>query len=453
MDALSSFRSAFAARLRRRRASLGMEGARRGGRRALAAAFAVLLLCALGILPAPPGPFLAVALLVLLLLGGAALGAFASLRTGGAAEAFAREMDRALEGGDLVATARSVALRRAPPGRFAEAVADRAAEAVAALPEERLGPLPRPPWRLLGLAALVALLLALLPQGGLGILPGLGSGWGTGGRPKAGSLNWGEAGEKEGGKPKPVPEAPPVASLEVKPLARTHRSFGPIPALVRATGLEGAGEGTDLELFVSVDGGEAVGEGRPRRIVAGARDSRAVDLRSRFPALLPALGPGTHKASAELRDGTGRAVAKAEEFEIRVEGEGEGEGRGKGGEQGMSGAPEPEQAAPESPPPDRGSKPKPPPPETPLPPSTLERKVVLPLFGEGPEAVKKGPLLVLDPEGGRGAPPREMPPEEALAEVRARAEEAARREGVDPRDVRTVRLYFEALRRIVEGGR
>jgi hypothetical protein len=78
---------------------------------------------------------------------------------------------------------------------------------------------------------------------------------------------------------------------------------------------------------------------------------------------------------------------------------------------------------------------------------------VQPLFGEGPDAVKRGPLLVLDPEGGRGTPPRAMAPEEALSEVRARAEEAARREGVDPRDLETVRRYFEALRRLVEEGR
>jgi hypothetical protein len=64
--------------------------------------------------------------------------------------------------------------------------------------------------------------------------------------------------------------------------------------------------------------------------------------------------------------------------------------------------------------------------------------------------VKRGPILVLDPGGGRGSPPRAMPPEEVLSEVRARAEEAARREGVDPRDLETVRLYFESLRRLVE---
>jgi hypothetical protein len=78
---------------------------------------------------------------------------------------------------------------------------------------------------------------------------------------------------------------------------------------------------------------------------------------------------------------------------------------------------------------------------------------VLPLFGEGAEVEKEGPILVLDPEGARGDRPREVSLPEAVDEVRARAEAAARREGLDPRDLETVRRYFEALRRIVEGGK
>lgn len=74
-----------------------------------------------------------------------------------------------------------------------------------------------------------------------------------------------------------------------------------------------------------------------------------------------------------------------------------------------------------------------------------------PLFGKGAEVEKKGKILVLDPEGNRGEAPREVPPEEALAVVRTRAEDAARREGIDPRDAEAVRRYFEALRILLEG--
>jgi len=76
---------------------------------------------------------------------------------------------------------------------------------------------------------------------------------------------------------------------------------------------------------------------------------------------------------------------------------------------------------------------------------------VWPLFGEGAEVEKKGKILVLDPEGSRGETPREVGPEEAAAEIRAKAEDAARREGIDPRDAASVQAYFEALRRMLEG--
>jgi hypothetical protein len=75
---------------------------------------------------------------------------------------------------------------------------------------------------------------------------------------------------------------------------------------------------------------------------------------------------------------------------------------------------------------------------------------VRPLFGEGAEVEKRGKILVLDPEGSRGEKPREVSPAEAVAEIRARAEDAARREGVAPGDAAAVQRYFEALRRLLE---
>ena len=336
----------------------------------------------------------------------------------------------------------------------------------------------------------MALLVSLLPPGGFGVLPGLGYGWGTGGRPRTGGATWGTPAEKEGGTPRADPGAVPegsagapaakepeaprgegpeptppreegsTASLEMAALARTYGAGAPVTVAATATGGPAAGEGVDLTLFVSVDGKEPAGEGAARRIAAGTRDARALDLRG-IPALIPHLGPGTHRVEGELRDGTGRTLARAPEIEIVIDG-GE-DPAGKGG-----GTPEPrprpdprkEPSAPPAPPPPpppapaAGERERPrPQPRVDLPPSRFEERVVRPLFGEGAEVEKRGKILVLDPEGSRGDPPREVAPEEALAEVRARAEDAARREGVDPRDAESVRLYFEALRRLLEGRR
>jgi hypothetical protein len=469
VSSAAAFRSAFAERLRARRAAVALEGAKRGGSRALWAALGILALGALGVLPPPPGAVSAVAAFVALLLAGTGLGAALAIGARGGEGPLAAEMDRLLREEDLVATAAAVAARPAAPGRFGEAVVARAADAVAGIPADRLGALPRPPWRLIGLALLVAILLSILPQGGFGLLPGFGSGWGTGGRPDAERPNRGEPGPDEKGKPETRPEAeepgkeekpskpadpPPVASLEARPLAKRHGRDEPILVGATIEGLEGAGAGTELDLAFSIDGGAAATEGRARRVAAGERVPRLVDLRADFPALKAALEPGTRRVVASLLDADRREVAKAPEFEIRIDGDGGGGGAGKppptpAPTPAPSPAPEPEPP----PPPAGGPKPTGESPEIPVPPSRFERRVVLPLFGTGPEVVKRGPILVLDPDAGRGAPPREMEPEEAVAEVRARAEEAARREGADARDLETVRRYFEALRRIVEATR
>ena len=219
----------------------------------------------------------------------------------------------------------------------------------------------------------------------------------------------------------------------------------------------------DLDLALSVDGGAPVPVRRPFRIADGGREARTQDLRS-LPGLGAKLGPGKHRVSGELRDGAGKAVATAPEVEITVEGEEEKEEGGGtpppppapapgAGKPEPPPIPPPPSAPPPPPSPGAPPPPAPPPPVIPLPPSAFQDKRIRPLFGDGEEIVKKGPILVLDPEGGRGEPAREAPPEEVLAEVRARAEAAARREGIDPADAATVRRYFEALRRLVEGGR
>ena len=479
------FRRALEGHLRRRRIVAALEGGRTGGRVALAAALLLLSLAVLGVLPPPPGPGIALLLLGGVLgagtLGGAAR---ALLREGGPGEV-SRALDRALRSEDLVATAEALAGRPEAPGRFAAAVLDRAAEEVGRLPASEALPLPRPPWRLLGLVALAALLVALLPQGGFGILPGLGSGWGTGGRPGGGGPAWGAPRPQEGGShaegkgpvpatdrghdsPKeatapddaPPPDAPqpgPVATLALVPLARAYSAEGPLDVGVIAEGGPGAGKGIDLGLAVSADGRTPTGEGTRRRLAAGGRDSRAVDLRA-LPGMADFLGPGKHRLVGELRDAEGRTVARSAPVEVEVLGPSpEGAGPGAAPPPPPAAAPPPPAPAPtpaasepSRPPPGTGKGSPPPESEPEVPPSALDRKLVHPLFGEGAEIEKRGPILVLDPEGSRGEAPRAVPPEEAVREVRARAEAAGRREGVDARDLETVRRYFEALRRLVE---
>ena len=90
---------------------------------------------------------------------------------------------------------------------------------------------------------------------------------------------------------------------------------------------------------------------------------------------------------------------------------------------------------------DEPNQPGPPPP----PPASLEKKVVVPLFGEGETVHKKGLVLVLDPGGGTDALPTRRPIDEALERAKRRAEEAVDRAGVRAEDRDLVRRYFELL--------
>src|SRR5688572_1852755 len=446
MDPAAAFLDAFGRRLRRRRRAVAIDGARRGGRRALAASLGVLALLALGVLPPPGGAVLTAGLFLAALAAGAAWGAARALRAGGSEGRFAADLDAAIRGDDLVPAAAALAARRVPPGRFGAALLERAAADVGALPLDPVGPLPRPPWALLAVALLVAFLVGLLPKGGLGLLPGLGAGWGAGGAPAVEGVHVGAPAPKKGGAPKEDPKAPPAppeTSLEILPLARSYPAGAPVSLGAR---VENGKE--KCRLFVAVDGAPFVPEG------TAGKDAWASDLRA-VPGLAGALPPGKHTVTGELRDGEDRVVARAPDGEITVEADG-----GGGGGAGTKPEPKPEPTPQPQPKPQPKRQPKPkrqpgtkeepkgePPPP---PPSAFVEKLVRPLFGEGAEVEKKGRILVLDPEGSRGETPREVGPEEAVAEIRAKAEDAARREGMDPRDAEAVRLYFEALRRRLE---
>ena len=491
MSPPAAFREALRRHLRRRTLAVALQGARAGGSRAFLLAAGLILLLALGVLPLPGGPVPCLLLYTAILAVGMVVGGLHAVGQVGGEAGTAAELDRVLAGKELVATAVVLASRpEGDQGRFRSAVLERAAEEVAGLPSERVGTLPRRPWRWLFGVALVAFLLPLLPQGGFGILPGLGSGWGTGSRPRAAGANAGAPKEVAGGRPTPgqepgkrEPDAPPkpgetmiepkeqekppavppaeppkpVASLSLVPLARTYQPSGPVSVGVLADGKPGAGMGTDLDLAISVDDKPPVAEHRPFRLADGEHPARTIDLRA-LPGLPALLGPGKHRVKGTLVNQAGDTVAESPEVRVIVEGGEDSDRKGGGGSPPP--APPPPTPAPQAaqpPPPESGVKP-PASPKRPgkaqdppdLPPSNLNRQLVRPLFGEGAEVEKKGPLLILDPEGSRGEEPRELPPEEALREVKARAEAAARREGVDPRDLESVRLYFEALRRILE---
>ncbi|MHC4820169.1 MAG: hypothetical protein ACYTDX_00440 [Planctomycetota bacterium] len=476
MHAADVFRRSLGRHLRRRRLVSLVTGARAGGRGALAVALFLLLAAALGVLPSPGDWRLSLGAYLGLLLLGVLLGATAGWLRVGSASAVARELDRNGGLGDLAGTAAALLDREGAEGRFAALTLQRAGGRLDRLPVVDGGPMPRPPWRLLAIAGVAAVLLVFLPEGGLGVLPGTGSGWGRGGGATdpvveegagVGSTDAGEessAGESDTTEDpaEDTPEIAPivlVSSLDLVPLDRGYPAAGPLEVEIIARGAEGAGDGVPLSLAVSVDGGEPVDTGVEMEVRRDTRTGATVNLRAPAP-LEEALGPGTHRVRARLVDDRGRTAGLSPVVEIVVmppEGDGEGDG---GGDSSPPPPPPPtpepqagneeDPAAPPPPPPpagDEGGQP----PEPEIPESEFDRKWVDPQKGEGDEVLKKGPVLVLDPDGRRGDVPQPRTPEEVLAEVKARAEAAARREGMHPRDRGTVKRYFEMLRRLVEG--
>jgi hypothetical protein len=242
----------------------------------------------------------------------------------------------------------------------------------------------------------------------------------------------------------PEPESrkdpePADASVQVT-LRMTKDEYGPdepIEAFVAAAPNGAGGGARTFDVRISVDGIEA-DTGALLRVAPDAKDGESVtiDLR-RVPGLR--IGPGERTARARLVTRTDREEHGSEEARFRVRGPEEPQGEGPKGEepkpepkpQGRESRPEPEEKPPESAPPP--------------PPASTERKVVVPLFGEGELVRKKGPVLVLDPRGGSEGPPKRARVEDALPDARRRAEESVDVARLPDADRELVRRYFELL--------
>src|SRR5204863_8350064 len=117
------------------------------------------------------------------------------------------------------------------------------------------------------------------------------------------------------------------------------------------------------------------------------------------------LEPGEHAARARLttRSTHEEHFSEPVKFRIRPPKNDDKDGGDKSPKQKEK--PQPQQPQPKS----GDPKKEPPPPKSdgnpPPPPAVLDKKVVVPLFGEGEEVKKHGLVLVLDPGGGIETPP------------------------------------------------
>ena len=243
-------------------------------------------------------------------------------------------------------------------------------------------------------------------------------------------------------KPKP---AAPTGELSVTMLMAKDE-FGPdepVAAKVSATATGPLAGATGFDVRISVDDEEI--DAGVRIDVDPARPGGAsVDLDlAKIPGLR--LPPGEHTARARLTTRIDREEHVSPPVKFRIRDRDDGKGDQQGGKKPPH-KPEP-QPQPQQPQ-DDPQKPEqkdpqgaPPPP----PPVALERKIAVPLFGEGDLVKKRGPVLVLDPGGGTEAQPERRPIGDALPEAKRRAETAIDQARLSEADRALVRRYFELL--------
>lgn len=241
----------------------------------------------------------------------------------------------------------------------------------------------------------------------------------------------------------------PDVRAVVKPARESFRRDEPVLVVVSALPTREIAADRTLTMSLDVDGTDAPARqtltlGPTAPLGAG----EIVDLR-RVPGLAGKLGAGEHRVTARLREADGTTYASAPAT-FRIEADG-----GPGGAKKPEPKPKPDAADPPPQPPP-GSAPEPqtrgpgvPPPE--LPPRTFDPKIVVPLFRDGEEIAKRGPVVVLEPGGGRSPEdaPRQVPAESAIEDAARRAESQVDRGSVRPSDRDLVRRYFEGVRRLL----
>jgi hypothetical protein len=308
------------------------------------------------------------------------------------------------------------------------------------------------------LAVLVALLAELLTIGGP-------FRWLPGASPDATKDPTEDPGSHEpqaGGGPDARKESPPRPAPEPRPedepkpaqdagdvrvtLRMAKQEYGPDEPVAATVGAAAAGPlqgAREFDVRVSVDDDE-IDAGVRIDVDAARKGGASVDLDlSKIPGLR--LPPGEHTARARLTTRTDREehVSPPVKFRIREREDGGGQG---GDEPPPKPKPKPEPQAPQQDeqqkPDEKEGQPSAPPPP---PPVVLDRKFVVPLFGEGDLVKKKGPVLVLDPGGGTEAPPERRPIGDALPEAKKRAEAAVDQARLSDADRELVRRYFELL--------
>lgn len=257
--------------------------------------------------------------------------------------------------------------------------------------------------------------------------------------------------------PPPEPEVPPAGPAATAQLILSADVFSPGEDVL-AIGVAKPGAGltapAGFELGVEIDG-EPFGTGESVALDPAEERGALTPLRlGRLPGAAEALRPGEHEAVLVLAPVGGGPAVRSEPQRFRVRGDQDDDTP-----QGSPPPPEPRpEPQPEQPPPPQPEAPQPeepggdgaPPDEAeppPLPEAT-EKKVVVPLFGDGEEVRKTGPRLVLVPGGGPESPTRRADLTEALDEAQRRAEAAVDRAGVRAEDRDLVRRYFERLRRL-----